>query len=113
MEVFACAHISVFFMVCDNDVAFMDCIHIFYTIITKWSIYKCTISVSGICSAMYSAARRRWHRSADFSVHNKQMRIIGAGGLGQEFRAFIFFAGQDQGVFTPRKDSESIAITIG
>ena len=29
MEVFACTHIGVFFMVCHKDAAFMDCIHIF------------------------------------------------------------------------------------
>ena len=37
-------------------------------------LYRCTISMSGICVVMYSAARRRWHCKADFSVHSRQMR---------------------------------------
>jgi len=33
----------------------------------KIIFYKCTISVSGNCDAMYSAAKRRWHWYAVFS----------------------------------------------
>ncbi len=36
--------------------------------------YKCTISMPGNCSAIYSAARRRWHCIADFSVQSMHMR---------------------------------------
>lgn len=35
MEIFACARIGVLFMVCHNDAAFTDCIHIFYMMISK------------------------------------------------------------------------------
>ncbi len=34
------------------------------------------MSMSGKCDAIYSAASLRWHCSADFSVHNRQMRCL-------------------------------------
>ena len=37
------------------------------------------MSMSGNCDAIYSAAKRRWHCSADFSVHNRQIRSMSTG----------------------------------
>ena len=37
------------------------------------------MSMSGKCDAIYSAASLRWHCSADFSVHNRQMRSMSPG----------------------------------
>ena len=37
------------------------------------------MSMSGKCDAIYSAASLRWHCSADFSVHNRQMRSRSVG----------------------------------
>jgi len=67
VEISVCTHIGVFFMVCDNDVAFMDCVHLFYTLITKWSVYKCTMPTTGNWAAIYSSARLRWHCGADLN----------------------------------------------
>ena len=53
------------------------------SVITFWglvqSAYKCVMSMSGKCDAIYSAASLRWHCSADFSVHNRQMRSMSPG----------------------------------